>query len=180
MALNDVPLNDAGRDYYARQFGSRIQSVRKRGAAPPTSSTNPGCARAGVGVGVGVICLIARLLIGFGPSSSTYSPPTYTPNTYYTPPQIDPPAWQPPPQFDRDDEQWRKLQQDLNRGNDDPLGPHQPGDEPWRKLLERPGGIDDKPAVPPGPIGVPPADPAPPDNPFDLPKGGGLPPDKGA
>jgi hypothetical protein len=164
MALNDVPLNDAGRDYYARQFGSRIQSVRKHGAAPPTSSVNPGCARAGGGVAVGVICLIVRLLIGFGSSSSstsTYSTPAYTPSTNYTPPQFDPPPWQPPPQIDRDDEQWRKLQQELNRGND-PLGPRQPGDEAWRRLLGQPGGIDDKPAVPPGPVGVPPANSAPP------------------
>jgi hypothetical protein len=178
MALNDVPLNDAGRDYYARQFGSRIQSVRKQGATPPRSSASPGCARVGGGIAVGVICLIVRLFFGFGSSSSTYSTPTYTPNTYYTPPQIDPPAWQPPPQFDRDDEQWRKLQQDLNRGNDDPLRPRQLDDEQWRKLLGQPGGNDAKPDLPPGVIGGPPADPLP-DKPLDLPKDGGLPPDKG-
>ena len=53
MALNDVPLEDAGRDYYAQQFGNRIQNIRKYGATPP-SPRNSGCLGTGGAAGGGI------------------------------------------------------------------------------------------------------------------------------
>jgi hypothetical protein len=78
MALDDVPLEDAGRDYYARQFGNRVRNIRKYGATPP--SRNPGGRTNRLGAVGGVVALL--FVIGIivaavtgvsGPSSSSYN-----------------------------------------------------------------------------------------------------------
>jgi len=94
MADNDdVPLGPAGRDYYARRFGARLQDIRKYAPAPavggpaPRASSSPGCGRAIGGVAVFGIIAVVRLVIGFGgsstSSSSSYSPSYSTPSGYY-------------------------------------------------------------------------------------------------
>jgi hypothetical protein len=101
MSNDDVPLGEAGRDHYARQFGSRIQKIRQDGAPPRSPAGNAGCGRIGIGAGVGAVFLIIRLVVGFGGSSRTSNYNTYTPPSYTPPPQQAP--WQPPDRgFDED------------------------------------------------------------------------------
>ena len=61
MALNNGGLEDAGREYYDKQFGARIGDIRKPGAAPrPTASGGNGKKAGGAigGVVVAVFVLI--------------------------------------------------------------------------------------------------------------------------
>ena len=78
MALNDVPLEDAGGDYYARQFNSRVRNIRKHGKAPP--SRNSGGRANGWAAGAGVVALLVaiRIIVAVvfavnGSSSSDYN-----------------------------------------------------------------------------------------------------------
>ena len=91
MALDDVPLNDAGRDYYNRQFGSRVQNIRKYGATPPTAR-KAGCL--GAGGGIFAVVVVIRIIAAVAwVGSSSYN------NSYnYDPPNITIPD--PPPQID--------------------------------------------------------------------------------
>jgi len=97
MADNDdVPIGPAGRDYYARQFGGRLQEIRKNAPAPRpyASSYRPGAgciARLVIAGVVGVIALIANIVSAVSHSSSSsssspsYSTPSYTPPPTYKP-----------------------------------------------------------------------------------------------
>jgi hypothetical protein len=125
MALDDVPLEDAGRDYYARKFGDRVQNVRKYGAPP----RNTGGRGSGWAAGAGVVALLVviriviAVVVGVGGSdSSSYN--SYSPNEAYDPPPID----------------W-------NQG-----GASQPWqDQPLNRLImDPPDGQPEDPAVPPG------------------------------
>jgi hypothetical protein len=122
MSNDDVPLGEAGRDHYARQFGSRIQKIRQYGAPPRSPAANAGCGRVGIGAGVGVIFLIIRLVFGLGWSGRSSNYNTYTPPTYTPPPQQI--QWPPP---DRDID------------NDKPLKdkPLVPGKETREEALKR-------------------------------------------
>ena len=106
MALNNLPLNDAGGDYYARQFGNRIQNIRKYGATPPTQR-KAGCLGSGGAVGGGIFAVIVLIRIiaavaWIGSSNSdsnynTYDPPNITipdpppPIDWQNNVQVDPP-----------------------------------------------------------------------------------------
>jgi len=91
MALDDVPLEDAGRDYYARQFDSRVRNIRKYGKAPP--SRNSGSRANGWAAGAGVVALLVviRIIVAVvfavnGSSSSDYN--IY--DSYQSPPAPNP------------------------------------------------------------------------------------------
>ena len=75
MAFNDVPLGDAGRNYYQQQFGSRVQNIRKSGAAP--TSAKPGCLGGGGMAGGGCIAvlIVVRIIIAVavGTGGSSYN-----------------------------------------------------------------------------------------------------------
>src|SRR5437899_1966649 len=85
-----MALEDAGRDYYEQQFGSRINDVVKPGAESKPASSGPRRTGAGAGgaVVVFLILLVLRLLVGAG-TSRHYDPP----------PRIDMPRFEPPPRF---------------------------------------------------------------------------------
>ena len=57
MAFDDVPLEDAGRDYYAKQFGDRVRNIRKYGTAPPSRNSN------GRGSGWAVAAVVFAVLV---------------------------------------------------------------------------------------------------------------------
>jgi len=119
MADNDdVPIGPAGRDYYARQFGPRLNDIRKNVPAaasrPYAGSTGAGCGARLIGsLVVGGILLVIRIVTGFGSYhnsssyNSSYSPSYTTPSTYQPPP---PPApanrWDDQPAAQ--DDKWKK------------------------------------------------------------------------
>jgi hypothetical protein len=61
MAFDDVPLEDAGRDYYAKQFGGRIRNIRKYGNTAPRKANAGGGWKAVAGV-VGAL-VVVRIVI---------------------------------------------------------------------------------------------------------------------
>jgi hypothetical protein len=86
MALDDIPLEDAGRDYYARQFDSRVRNIRKYGSAPPARNSggraNGWVAGAGVvAVLIAIRMIMAVVIAGSHSSSAEYNdyqaPPTF-------------------------------------------------------------------------------------------------------
>jgi hypothetical protein len=111
MALNDVPLEDAGGDYYARQFDSRVRNIRKYGKAPP--ARNSGSRANGWAAGAGVVALLVviRIIVAVvfavsGSSSSDYntydsyqSPatPNSAPMEWNNNIQVEQQPWQVPP-----------------------------------------------------------------------------------
>ncbi len=158
MALNNGGLEDAGREYYDKQFGARIGNIRKPGATPPASG---GGRKGGTGgaIGGGVIALLVlgRIILGCAGSGSSSYNSTYTPTYNYTPP---PPVVMPPPAFDVPpaqpvvlppdrDEELNKILEQIREDNErrrlnDPLvkpgvpddpGADQPNDPP-----NKPGG----------------------------------------
>ena len=88
MALDDIPLEDAGRDYYARQFDGRIRDLRKGGKAPPRNSGRraTGWAAGGgvVAALIGIRIIIALVAAGSNSSSSNYN--NY--NNFQAPPVV--------------------------------------------------------------------------------------------
>jgi hypothetical protein len=101
MALDDVPLEDAGRDYYAKQFGDRVRNIRKYGAAPP--SRNPGGrgSRWGAVGGVVALLFVIRIIVAAVTAVSAPSPSSYNNYNSYQPPtrwnndvQVEPQPWQ--------------------------------------------------------------------------------------
>jgi hypothetical protein len=110
MALDDVPLEDAGRDYYARQFDSRVRNIRKYGKAP--AARNSGGRANGWAAGGGVVALliVIRIIVAVvfavnDSSSSSYN--NY--NSYQAPSmpsnwnnniQVEPQPWQVEPAAD--------------------------------------------------------------------------------
>lgn len=97
MAFNDVPLGDAGRNYYQQQFGSRVQNIRKYGAAP--TSAKSGCLGTGGMAGGGFVALLVAvriiIAIAVGMGGSSYD----SGNNYSTPSFNDDP---PPPDWNND------------------------------------------------------------------------------
>lgn len=86
MALDDVPLEDAGRDYYDRQFSGRVRNIRKYGAAPPARKSRSGATGWAAGGSVVALLVVIRIIIAVvvgvgGSSSSSYN--NY--NSYQTP-----------------------------------------------------------------------------------------------
>ncbi len=174
MALNNLPLNDAGGDYYARQFGNRIQNIRKYGATPPTQR-KAGCLGSGGAVGGGIFAVIVliRIIAAVAWIGSSNSDSNY--NTY-DPPNITIPD--PPPPID-----WQN-----NVQVDPPMDPNAPNGNPplWQPgqpiilpPLDPPPAQPDDPLIRPDPPGVivpdqPPAvpDPNPPAIPGDDKPGG--------
>jgi hypothetical protein len=101
MALDDVPLEDAGRDYYAKQFGDRVRNIRKYGAAPP--SRNPGgrTSRWGAVGGVVALLFVIRIIVAAAIAVNAPSPSSYNNYNSYQPPtrwnndvQVEPQPWQ--------------------------------------------------------------------------------------
>jgi hypothetical protein len=101
MALGDVPLEDAGRDYYAKQFDGRVRNIRKYGAAPP--SRNPGgrSSRWGAVGGVVALLFVIRIIVAAITAANAPSPSSYNNYNSYQPParwnndvQVKPQPWQ--------------------------------------------------------------------------------------
>jgi hypothetical protein len=88
MALDDVPLEDAGRDYYDRQFSGRVRNIRKYGAAVPARKSRSGASGWAAGGGVVAVLVVVRIIIavavGVGTSSSS-SYNNYNYNSYQSP-----------------------------------------------------------------------------------------------
>lgn len=118
MAFNDVPLGDAGRNYYQQQFGSRVQNIRKVGAAPATRNSGCGMVGGGAVALLVLIRIIIAVAVGMGGSSYNSGSNYSAPSVNYDPPQqidwnndlkVDPPVrderpwanpdWQNPPVF---------------------------------------------------------------------------------
>ena len=170
MALNDVPLNDAGRDYYNQQFGARVQNIRKYGATPP-SPRNAGCLGTGGAAGGGLFAIIVVIRIiaavAWVGSSSYDSDSNYN---NYTPPTFTVPD--PPPQVDWQNNLPVDPPKDPNGPNwNPPLG--QPDQPPFILPPLDPPVVappDDPPVAPDPPLIVPPNDPpAVPDPPLIVP-----------
>jgi hypothetical protein len=107
MALDDVPLEDAGRDYYDRQFSGRVRNIRKSGAAPPARKSRSGATGWAAGGSVVALLVVIRIIIAVvvgvgGSSSSSYNYNSYqTPTMPSNPPidwnnniQVEPQPWQ--------------------------------------------------------------------------------------
>jgi hypothetical protein len=74
MALNDVPLEDAGGDYYARQFDSRVRNIRKYGKAPPARNSGGRANGWAAGAGVVALLVVIRIIVAVsGSNSSNYN-----------------------------------------------------------------------------------------------------------
>jgi hypothetical protein len=85
MALDDVPLEDAGRDYYDRQFSGRVRNIRKSGAAPARKSGS-GATGWAAGGGVVAVLVVIRIIIAVVVGVSTSSSSNYNNyNNYQTP-----------------------------------------------------------------------------------------------
>lgn len=81
MALDDVPLEDAGRDYYARQFDGRVRNIRKYGKTPARNSGG-WVAGGGVVAVLIVVRIIMAVVFAVGDSSSSsYNYNNYAPTT---------------------------------------------------------------------------------------------------
>ena len=157
MALNNGPLEDAGRDYYARQFDGRIQNIRKPGATQPPSSRGSRGPGAGGVIGGVVLALfiLIRLFAGCAGAGSSSYDSSYTPSYNFTPPPvIDLPP--PPPVLN-------------NNGPDDPRWPPDLGDPPNVPIFNPPVGADNPGVEQPNDQ---------PGNPAPDPAGGRMDPDR--
>lgn len=108
MADMDRSEQELAPGYYDKQFGSRVNSIRKAGMLPPTpsggNSTGGGCLKGGGGfVVIAVILIRAFLHSGCRDSNPHYRTP------YWNSPGIQSPNnqfnrkdWQPPNQFNND------------------------------------------------------------------------------
>jgi hypothetical protein len=122
MALEDVPLEDAGGDYYDRKFSGRVRDIRKSGAAS-TRKSRSGANGWAAGGGVVAVLVVIRIIIAIavgvsGSSSSSYN--NYnsyqTPTTPATAPidwnnniQVEPQPWQVQPRAVPDFQQDERL-----------------------------------------------------------------------
>ncbi|HVS37436.1 MAG TPA: hypothetical protein VMS17_17875 [Gemmataceae bacterium] len=140
MTIGNGGLEDAGREYYDRQFNNRINNIRKPGAAPPKSRSSGYAGRGAIGGGIAALLILGRIFLSCAgafnssSSSSNYNTPSYD----YTPPPPPPVEFDPPPQPvfvpDRaadDDERLREILRDLERRRmDDPPPVFQPNNPP--------------------------------------------------
>ncbi|HBI46948.1 MAG TPA: hypothetical protein DDY78_29460 [Planctomycetales bacterium] len=86
MALDDVPLEDAGRDYYDRQFSGRVRNIRKYGSAPPPRKSRSGASGWAAGGGVVAVLVVIRIIIAVAVGVGTSSSSSYNNyNSYQTP-----------------------------------------------------------------------------------------------
>jgi hypothetical protein len=69
MALDDVPLEDAGREYYAKQFDDRVRNIRKSGPSRSNGGRATGWA-AGGGVVAALIAIRVIIAIVVAVSNS--------------------------------------------------------------------------------------------------------------
>jgi hypothetical protein len=122
MALDDVPLEDAGRDYYDRQFSGRVRNIRKYGAAPPARKSRSGATGWAAGGSVVALLVVIRIIIAVvvgvgGSSSSSYNYNSYqTPTMPSNPPidwnnniQVEPQPWQVQPRALPDFQQEERM-----------------------------------------------------------------------
>ena len=163
MALSDGSLNDAGRDYYDRQFGNRVQNIRKYGAAPPTAR-GAGCLGTGGAAGGGIFAIIVVIRIiaavawvGSSSYDSGYNNYNYEPPTPITIPD-------PQPAVDFRDQLHIDPPLDPNGLNGDPAA-WQPGQPIFVPPLDPPVAQPDDPLIRPDPPALP--DPNPPAMPAD-------------
>ncbi len=127
MALGDVPLEDAGRDYYAQKFDNRVRNIRKYGNARSRSTGGRVNGWAG-GAGVAAVLIGIRmmmLVVGGSQSSSTdynnyrgYQAPTM-PGDWDNNIQAEPQPWQVQP----DEPKFRPDPPVILIPNAPPLGP---------------------------------------------------------
>lgn len=90
MAFDDVPLEDAGRDYYAKQFGDRVRNIRKYGTASP--ARNSGGRRSGWAVVAAAfaVLVVIRVIITVIAAGGDSSPTNYDDDAI----QTEPHPWQ--------------------------------------------------------------------------------------
>lgn len=105
MGFDDVPLEDAGRDYYARQFGDRVRNIRKYGA-PPSSRNSAGRGSAWM-----VAAVVFTVLVVIRVLSTVLSAGDSSSSNYDDAIQTEPHPWQmqqpAPPDF-QPDARWRR------------------------------------------------------------------------
>jgi hypothetical protein len=143
MAFDDVPLEDAGRDYYARQFGHRVRNIRKFGNPPSRKANASGSGWKAVAGVVGAFVVI-RIVIGVIVALSERGPSDFDP---YQPQAPASPAsinW-------NDDRMGEPQPWQMQRQDDADLPPELPLFRP-----NEPANLD------PGPPVAPPDDPPPP------------------
>ncbi len=100
MAFNNDPLEDAGRDYYSRQFDGRIRNIRKPGAAPPSKGSRGYGTRGAIGGGVIALFVLIRIFAGCaGGGSSSYDSGSSSSYDFTPPPAVELPP--PPPGFEQ-------------------------------------------------------------------------------
>ena len=153
MAHNNLPLEDAGRDYYARQFDDRVRNIRKSGAAAPAGKSGGFASRGAIGGGVIAVLVLVRVIfaviagVSESSSDSSYNNYNYTPQ----PIMVDPPP--PVPDWNNglnDQPQWPR---DLGGQDQQPWAPPDGvnlPDRPGDPLIVPPVVVDpgDPPAVP--------------------------------
>ena len=164
MAFNDVPLNDAGRDYYNRQFGDRVQNIRKYGAAPPTARGS-GCLGTGGAAGGGIFAIIVviRIIAAVAWVGSSNYDSSYNNYNSYEAPNVTIPD---PPPADFRDQFHADPPFDPNGFNPNP-GLGQPDQPIFVPPFDPPVVQPDDPLVRPDPPAVPVPDPNPPAVPGD-------------
>jgi hypothetical protein len=132
MALDDVPLADAGRDYYARQFDSRVRNIRKGGKLTARKSGRVNGWAAGVGVVavlIGLRIVIALIVAASQSSGNDYN--NYDDSQAAPVPFVNQPKpWEVAPNEAADDPaDKQRLDEAIRRLLDDKLVPAAPDNE---------------------------------------------------